>query len=428
LASGRFPDHRKCRVDRRIARLLFAVAFAFSCVGQLALRAQDFTLFDRDVQVHGFASQGFVYTNHNNWLTMNTSQGSGAFTDFGINVSTNITDRLRVGAQLYDRNLGQLGQYHPSLDWAVVDYRFKSWFGVRGGKVKTTLGLYTDSQDLDFLHTFALLPQSVYPTDLRDATIAHLGGDIYGNFALQHKLGDLSYTVYAGHRSDSKYSGYRYYLSSFGAQIKSYGGLQYGADLRWSTPLKGLLVGVSRMNEDITAKGSVINVFNPGAGLVPYSEFSKADWTNQFYGEYTKGRLRIDSEYRRYWRNQEILNGTSESFADVRGWYISGAYRICKRLQIGSYYSRYTITNLVTGALSVFYPPVTDSRLPADHDYDKVITGRVDLNRFWNVKVEGHFMNGYGSGPYPNGFYTQVNPQGFTPNTDALVVKTALNF
>jgi hypothetical protein len=411
-----------------VYRRLFGLVFVCFCIGQVELQAQDLKLFDRDVQIHGFASQGFVYTNANNWLTMNSTQGSAAFTDFGIDASTNVNDRLRIGAQLYDRNLGQLGQYHPSLDWAIVCYRFRTWFGVRGGKVKTTLGLYTDSQDLDFLHPFALLPQSIYPIDLRDATIAHVGGDVYGNISLKNHFGDLSYTLYAGHRSDSKYGGYRYYLSSFGAQIKSFGGLQYGADLRWSTPLKGLLIGVSRMNENITAKGLAINPFYPGTGLVSYSEFSKADWTNQFYGEYTKGRLRIDSEYRRYLRNQEIFNGTSESFADVRGWYVSGAYRICKRLQIGSYYSRYTITNVVTGALSAFYPPATNSSLPANHDYDKVITGRVDLNRFWNVKVEGHFMNGYGSGPYPNGFYTQVNPQGFAPNTNALLVETGFNF
>jgi len=409
-------------------RRLFGMVFACFCLGQVSLQAQDFKLFDRDVQVHGFASQGFVYTNDNNWLTMNTSQGSGAFTEFGVNVSTSITDRLRVGAQLYDRNLGQLGQYHPSLDWAVADYRFRGWLGFRGGKVKTTLGLYTDSQDLDFLHVFALLPQSIYPTDLRDATIAHLGGDVYGNLPLPRRLGDLSYTAYAGHRSDSIYSGYVYYLSSVGAQIKSYGGLQYGADLRWNTRLKGLLIGASRLNEDITAKGSAINPFNPGAGLVPYSEVSKADWTNQFYGEYAAGRLRIDSEYRRYWRNQSLFNNISESFADIRGWYVSGAYRICKRLQIGSYYSHYTITNVVTGAFAVFYPPATDTNLPANHDYDKVITGRVDLNKHWNMKIEGHFMNGYGSGPYPNGFYTQVNPRGFQPNTDALVLKTGINF
>jgi hypothetical protein len=147
--------------------------------------AQDFKILDREVALHGFVSQGFVYTNTNNWLTMDSNQGSPGMTEFGFNLSTNVTDKLRVGAQLYDRNLGQLGQYHPSLDWAVADYRFASWFGIRGGKVKTALGLYTDTQDLDFLRVFALLPQSIYPTDLRDATIAHLGGDIYGSISLK---------------------------------------------------------------------------------------------------------------------------------------------------------------------------------------------------------------------------------------------------
>jgi hypothetical protein len=414
------------RVLRRIVRL--ALVALCLCATRIVSQAQEFKLFDRTVQVHGFVSQGFVYTNDNNWLTMNTSQGSAGFTDFGLNMSAPLTDRLRMGAQVYDRNLGQLGQYHPSLDWAVVDYRFKSWFGVRGGKVKTTIGLYNDTQDLDFLRVFALLPQSVYPTDLRDATIAHLGGDIYGNVSLKHNLGDLSYTVYAGHRSDSIYSGYPYYLSSFGARITSFGGLQYGADLRWNPPLKGLLIGASRLDEDITGKGLALNPFDLAAGLVPYSEASKADWTNQFYGEYARGRLKIDSEYRRYWRHQGLSNDTSESLADVRGWYVSGAYRICKQLQIGTYYSRYTITNVLTGALSAFFPSATNTSLPANHDYDKAITGKVDLNRYWNVKIEGHFMNGYGSGPYPNGFYTQVNPQGFRPNTNALVIKTGLNF
>src|SRR6204780_960942 len=228
-------------MQRRIVKLAVVCLWA----SQAVLHAQEFKVLSRTVQVHGFASQGFIYTNDNNWLTMNTSQGSAAFTDFGLNMSSHLTDKLRVGAQVYDRNLGQLGQYHPSLDWAFADYRFKSWFGVRGGKVKTILGLYTDTQDEDFLRVFALLPQSVYPTDLRESTIAHLGGDIYGNVSLKHHLGDLSYTAYAGHRSDSVYSGYQYLLAEYGTHFKSYGGLQYGMDLRWNAPVKGLLIGAS---------------------------------------------------------------------------------------------------------------------------------------------------------------------------------------
>jgi hypothetical protein len=403
--------------------LLFCLSIA-----PVTSRAQDFKLFGRDVQIHGFASQGFVHTDENNWLTMDTQGvGSAAFTEFGLNLSAPVTDKLRVSAQVYDRNLGQLGQYHPSLDWAVADYRFKSWFGVRGGKVKTTLGLYNDTQDEDFLHTFALLPQSVYPIDLRDATIAHLGGDIYGNVPLKHRLGELSYTAYAGHRSDSIYSGYPSLLSQFGTHFTSFGGLQYGGDLRWNTPLKGLLIGASHLDQDTTGKGTSVNPLNPAGGVIPYSESSKADWTNQFYGEYTRGKLRIDSEYRRYVRDQLVFSGTGENEDDVRGWYLSGAYRIIKRLEIGSYYSRYSITSVNGGALAGF-PAQTDTSLPANHVYDKVITARVDLNRFWNVKAECHLMNGYGSSTYPDGFYPQVNPRGFKPNTNALVVKTSFYF
>ena len=414
-------------MHRRILGLVFACFFA----GQLTLRAEDFKLFDREVAIHGFASQGFIYTNTNNWLTMNTSQGSAAFTDFGVNVSSSVTDKLRVGAQLYDRNLGQLGQYHPSLDWAVADYRFRSWFGIRGGKVKTTLGLYNDTQDLDFLRVFALLPQSVYPTDLRDATIAHLGGDVYGSLRLKHRLGDLSYTAYAGHRSDSIYSGYIYLASQYGLYYSRYGGLQYGGDLRWNTPVKGLLIGVSRMNEDITGKATAKNPSSSGPAFFPESDRSKADWANQFYGEYTVGRLRVDSEYRRFLHDEYFQAFGSvllTNITDVRGWYVSGTYRVMKRFALGSYYSRYSITTVSGGPDAVYTSNHTDTSLPINHVYDKVVSARVDLKKFWNVKLEGHFMNGYGFCTYPDGFYPEVNPQGFKPNTNALVVKTEINF
>jgi hypothetical protein len=63
------------------------------------------------------------------------------------------------------------------------------------------------------------------------------------------------------------------------------------------------------------------------------------------------------------------------------------------------------------------------------HIYDKVVTGRFDLNRFTNIKIEGHFMDGYGvSGGYPDGFYTSDNPLGLKPATNAFVLKVGFNF
>jgi len=410
-------------------RQILSLALLCLGAGQSSLYAQEFRVFGRTVQYHGFASQGFVYTDQNNWLTMHTSQGSAAFTDFGANASMQVNDKLRIGAQVYDRNLGNLGEWRPSLDWAFADYKFKRWFGMRGGKVKTVLGLYNDTQDLDFLRTFALLPQSVYPTDVRDATIAHTGGDIYGSVSLRRHLGTLSYTVYAGHRWDAARSGYPYLLSQFGTRFSGFGGLQYGGDLRWSTPVPGLLIGASRLNQDTAGTGTSVDPANRSGGRIPFSDWSKADWTNQFYGQYTRGKLRVDSEYRRYVRDQIVFGGTSVNLTDVRGWYVAGSYRVAKRLELGSYYSRYAITSVVGGVLATLgIPQQTDTSLPENHIYDKVVTARVDLNKFWNAKIEGHFMDGYGNGTYPDGFYPQVNAQGFKPNTNALVIKTSVSF
>jgi hypothetical protein len=114
--------------------------------------------------------------------------------------------------------------------------------------------------------------------------------------------------------------------------------------------------------------------------------------------------------------------------SDIRGWYVSGSYRVMKRLELGSYYSRYSVLTSFAGALAAFVPNQTDTSLPTNHIYDKVITARVDFNKFWNVKLEGHFMNGHAAGSYPEGFYPQVNAQGFKPDTNALVLKTSLNF
>jgi hypothetical protein len=406
---------------------IFPLLLAAAACGVPALNAQfSFNVDNMPVQIHSFGSQGFLYSNDNNYLTTDSSKGSFQMTDFGVNGSIRITDNFRIGAQFYDRNLGELGKWHPQLDWAVADYKFKDWFGIRGGVVKTTFGLFNDTQDMDFLRVFALLPQSVYSTDLRDAMIRHRGGDIYGIIPIK-RLGSLSYTAYAGLRSDSQYGGYPYLLTANGGHLTSYGGLQVGEDLRWNTPVKGLLVGASHVGEDITGKGSWTLAF-PGQAptTMAYEEHSKRDWSNQFYGQYTLGNLELDAEYKRYWRDQVIFNGTWEVKTDVRSWYAAASYRINKRFSVGSYYSRFS-NAWVDSMAGLFEAPSQNS--PDRHLYDKVVSARVDLTKFWNLKVEGHFMNGYGSpGMYPDGFYTQDNMQGLAPKTSLLVVRTGFNF
>ncbi len=374
----------------------------------------DFSVRGRPVQIHSFASQGFAYSSQNNYLTMQTSRGSLAMTDVGLNASVQITDRFHVGAQLYDRNIGNLGNWDPSLDWAFGDYKFTPWLGVRAGKVKTTLGLYNDTQDFEFLHTWAILPQSSYPMDLRASRIAHTGADLYGQVSLR-RYGDLSYTGYVGSRSADEYGGYRYGLQDFGIDLTSESGWQAGGDLRWTNPVNGLVLGVSYLHSPAVGDGRI--EVAPQVRLPFHTD--SGDNTTVFYGEYRVGNLTLAGEYRR-----EILKGT-ESVAtlpplpyelDQRGWFASASYRICRKLELGTYHSR-------------FYPAWDqDHAAPDGHIFEQAVTARIDLNRHWDVKIEGHFMDGYGYSYSLRGFYPRDNPGGLKPTTNLLVLRTGWNF
>jgi hypothetical protein len=402
------------------------LAAALSSASGLLHAQFDFKLDGRDIQVHSFASQGFMYSNDNNYMTMDTSAGSFAFTDFGANVSTQVADKFRVGAQIYDRNLGKLGDWHPDLDWAVADYKFRDWLGIRAGKVKTTLGLFNDTQDMEFLHTWALLPQSTYSLDQRGSTISHIGGDIYGNIELK-KLGGLSYTLYGGDRPNDLHGGYVYALETSAKQgvdpngipivvpssartIDSYNGPVFGGDLRWNTPLKGLLAGASYVDQDPTTKGFYI------ATKIPFLVTTDKDITTAFYTEYMLRGFRFDGEYRREINDTTTTNSAGVPAAptdkDIRSGYVSASYRLTKMLEVGSYYSRF------------YYNWAYRHSDPLNHVFDQAITIRVDLRSYLDLKIEGHFMDGtMPSATISRGFYVAANPNGLKPDTRLLVIR-----
>jgi hypothetical protein len=379
------------------------------CAAPVMLHAQfNFAVDGRDVQFHSFVQQGFAYTNQNNFLTMNTSNGSFAMTDAGVNVSTSLTDKFRVGAQVYARNIGQLGDYHVQLDWAYGDYKFKDWFGIRAGEVKTALGLLNDVQDMEFLQTWAILPQSVYPLDLRSNTIAHTGVDIYGQIGL-HKAGSLSYTAYYGARSNDKNSGTYFGAADTGDPIQSLKGRAGGGDLRWNTPLQGLMLGGSW-----TDQTENVGILVASYGNIPLNGTFQPQHLTSAYGDYVHGRWHFSGEYR---KNREIFQSvipafqtTSSSNLSDQGFFLTAAFRVTKFLEVGTYSSRYYVDQ------------PEDTNPAASHIFDQTVTARIDITKWWNVKVEEHFMNGYGDTYSSHGFYLRDNTD-LQPKTNMLVVR-----
>ena len=373
----------------------------------------------RQIQIHGSFSEGFASSSDNNYLRMDTSHGS-FFTEGGLSVSSRVTDKLRVGVQAYDRYIGELGKGKVYLDWALVDYHWKDWLGFRGGKIKTPLGLYNDTQDQEFLYTWALLPQSLYPIDLRAVSIAHLGGDIYGNIKLK-RAGSLAYDAFTGTISNDPRGGYVYGVQAQGVRLSSVDlGKQSGVDLRWSTPVTGLILGSSLVYSYRGFEGS----FYPASPMFSYS--TTLDRATAYYGEYTRGNFRASAEYRAQTRRAEgrakvpgnpvMLRSGSEEPA----WFVSASQRISKRVEAGGYYSHYHV-DLINPRVPVTGPG-------RDHIFDKVVTVRLDVTKFWDFKIEGHFMDGVGAPGQAHGFYPQDNPTGLKPKTNMLVIRTGWYF
>jgi hypothetical protein len=172
----------------------------------IALPASAQSLEDLNIQLHGYATQGFMYSTQNNFFTTNSSSGSPAWDEAVVNITSQPSPKLRIGAQGRYELLGNIGGNNITLDWASVDYKFSEKLGVRVGKVKTPDALFNEVQDIDPAYIWSLLPQSIYPLTSRNSFLSHYGGVVYGRLKpsakLGAKLGNVDYRVFGGEGVD----------------------------------------------------------------------------------------------------------------------------------------------------------------------------------------------------------------------------------
>jgi hypothetical protein len=371
--------------------------FVLICICTACSYAQSLS----DIEIHGFATQGFLYSSHNNYLSMPSSSGSPQWTDGAVSVTDSLTDNVRVGIQLHMYQLGEFGGPNVQVDWASGDYKVNDRLGFRAGKVKTPLGLFNDSQDVDAIFLWILLPQSAYPADNKSFYLSHLGGEVYGDLTLGGRAGKLQYRGYAGHNNLDLNGGYVEQSAQYGLVFTAPpGGKTYGGDLRWDALLRGLTIGSSAdvLALDGTASGGSLHA-------PPFLISAQ-------YAQFTKGKFYFAGEYRRAPFNALLTVGPAAipiSY-DQRSWFAMGSYRLLKKLHVGSYYSHY-----VNKAL--------DTTQPANYSKDWVISGHYDFNPYFYGKIEGHFLHGTGLG-----YYADANPNGLKPNSNMLAAKIGFSF
>src|SRR5436190_1785230 len=177
-----------------LPRLLLALPLLLATP---ALAIDDESNVLSDVEVHGFVSQGFIKTIRNQYLVAHSRRGSFDLSEAGLNVTKTVTDRLRLGFQLFGGGFVTSAAYNAKLDWFYLDYRWRDWLGVRAGRVKLPFGLYNEFNDVESARLSILMPQSTYPVSSRNFLLAQTGFEVYGYLGL-HSAGALEYRLYGG--------------------------------------------------------------------------------------------------------------------------------------------------------------------------------------------------------------------------------------
>jgi hypothetical protein len=362
---------RERRVNlRRVFALGAAVALGETPAGAAGIGPDDSPAY---VDIHAFVSQGFILTSHNDYIDNNTTHGTAQFTEMGINVTKAFfKDRFRIGLQFFAQDLGPAGNFTVKADWFYVDYRWHDWLGLRVGRLKIPYGIYNEVNDVDSARVPILLPQSVYPLQIREFLFAQNGAELYGFLRLP-EVGALDYRLFGGTI---------FVDPGIAVPVGSPVALQLtvpyvlGGRLFWETPLDGLRFGgtVEALHIDATAfiTGTATTVLLPNDTIA---------WLAS--AEYSAHDLIFTAEYGRGHSSQ----GTSDAMiqppiaSTSEGGYVMATYRPCSWFQPGAYYS-------------LSFPDVHNRDGRANRQHDLALTLRFDVTDNWLVKLEGHYMDG----------------------------------
>jgi hypothetical protein len=377
---------------------IFLVIFI---AGFTALSAAAQELFK--VDVHGYISQGYMISNRNNYLT-ESEKGSFQFNELGINFSTALTNKIRLGIQFAARDLGDTGNDKVLIDWAYADYNWRDWLGIRVGKMKQAVGFYNKTRDIDLLRTFILLPQGIYSENYREAAIYVKGIGIYGEVPLK-LMGNISYQVYFGTMEIdndgriAKIAGRIGPLKIEKFHVESL----YSGIIIWETPLKGLRLGAALVDTKLRAQASLTEDVIVQVNFPPYylTAASLGDpvtanipktTTFTYSVEYTWKNLVLAAEYLLLDQNIFVTIMEPETLEvkwNSLGYYGSASYRFADWFELGIYYMEFfRDRNDKEGAKS--NPPYSA------YQKDACVCFRFDLNPNWIFKLEGHLLDGVG--------------------------------
>lgn len=342
------------------------------------------------VQIHGFASQGYLASHDNEIFAPNSNDGGTFdFNEFGINFTATPVDRLRVGAQLFAGSLGQDGKEKVKLDWGYGEYQIPTGKDnldvyVQAGRLKMGLGLYNDFRDLDMTRTQVFLPMSVYNPNFRDIFIA-VNGAAAGTNLRTGALGTFGlFGFFGGQTIDEDGPlGAAFVNPELNNTVDSISVKhQAGGALTWETPLEGLRLKGSFMGSNqLAVETHILAAAPPFVGTVEVPISMPHYYNSIVSAEYQHGDLTLAAEYSN--AQGKIITelppmlggGTNVQHLRTQGAYGSAAYRFLERWEaLGAYVWSYES--------EIVHDPV------ASFNRGVVVALRCDITDHWLIKGE----------------------------------------
>lgn len=339
------------------------------------------------VEFHGYVNQAYVKSDHNRYYHTESREGSFHLTEAALNAAAQVTDRTRIVVQIASVMNDVTPNPRLVLDFGFVDHRFSDAFGVRLGRFRNLINLYSEVWDTDIARLPIFLPSSVYDPVGRQAYMNAQGIQIYGSFR-SDDAGSLDYAATVGALAPFQLSG-----------VNDDVDFITNARVIWNTPIEGLRIGGTFMYTHTKLRNQFdlpTTQWLIAEGLVPATFTGEVTSTIDHliryggFAELNLGNWTLSAEYMRLSleavADDPALAAVALQYeSHPEDFYLMTSYRFNDWFTAGGY-------------ASVHFNDVHDrgNKNPATHNFDYAATFRFDLNAYLAFKAEVHRIYGTG--------------------------------
>jgi hypothetical protein len=347
--------------------------------------AQALEWADGRLQLHGYLSQGAVYTTDNNFYGHTDDDISLDFREIGLNVSARPFSNLRLSAQGTSRWAGEMDKGEPWLDFALADFTFLSdenmRAGIRLGRIKNPYGLYTETRDVAFTRPGVILPQPIYYDIFRKFALSGDGFHLYGEFDVP------------GGTLDARFILADLPINNDASSIATFFGPTAGGNLEQDRMTPGFRLLYETANRRWRGAFTYANTsqeYQPAEGeLIPNSHIQIEPWIVSL--QYSDEQWTLTAEYAQ--RHDTIeMTGIPTSKSVAENWYVQAQYRFLPQWELLLRYDSATAD--MDDPDGNAYAALTGLPTFSRFAHDIVAGMRYDVTSSFMLRAEYHHVNG----------------------------------